>query len=67
MKNHTCKIRGHKIVPVETEYIHIKEYECNRCKAQFTNDGYGRIVKLTGFWKQNNSLFESYFRKQTAI
>lgn len=67
MKKTICKIRGHKIDSVPTENIQIKEFECNRCKSQFTTDGYGRMVKLTRFWKQNNLLFESYFRKEKAV
>ena len=67
MKNNTCKILGHKITPVATENVQIKEFECCRCKVQFTIDGYGRIVKLTNYWKQNNLLFENYFRRQAAV
>ena len=67
MKNHSCKIRGHKIVPVETENIQLKEFECSKCKSQFTTDGYGRIVKLTNYWRQNHLLFENYFRQRTAV
>ena len=67
MKKNTCKIRGHKIEPVATNNVQIKQFECCRCKEQFTTDGYGRIVKLTKYWKQNHLLFENYFRKRAAV
>lgn len=62
----SCRIKGHQLVSLETNNIQIKEYECSCCKQKFTTNGYGRIVKLTPYWKQNHAMFEQYFNKQTA-
>jgi len=60
----SCKGMGHNIVPVSAQDVHIKEFECSHCHQKFTPDGYGRMVKLTAFWRQNNELFRNYFAQQ---
>jgi len=65
MKGILCKIRGHNYSPQSTGNILIKEYECTSCNEKFTTDGYGKIVKLNRYWKENNILFEKYFQEYT--
>lgn len=67
MKKLVCKIRGHQFVSVKKEGRQIKEYQCQCCKQRYTEDGYGKIVRLTKYWETNNLLFEEHFRKKTAI
>lgn len=66
-KSIKCKIFGHKLVQLNHDDLLIKEYECVRCKQQFTTDGYGRIVKLSDYWKDNHSLFSKYSIKRNTI
>lgn len=67
MKKVKCKFKGHNIVAKHTTNIMLKEYECTECKQEFTTDGYGRMVKLTRYWKENNMLFKQYFKQRAAV
>ena len=58
MKNIICKIRGHKLDNTNKLTSLIDEFACTCCNQKFTSDGYGQIVKLNPFWKENNLLFE---------
>jgi len=60
MKSLICKVIGHKYTKNGHSEIHTNDYECKNCNEKFTTDGYGTIVKLTSFWKENNLLFEQY-------
>jgi len=60
MKSLLCKVIGHKYTKSNHSSIHINDLECKNCNEKFTTDGYGTIVKLTSFWKENNLLFEQY-------
>jgi len=59
MKSLYCKIRGHELIKINKESILIKEYKCKKCQQEFTIDGYGKIVKLTPYWEQNNLAFKN--------
>lgn len=59
-----CKIIGHNYTKVKDSSVN--EYTCKNCKEKFTTDGYGTMVKLTPFWKENNLLFEQYSREKSA-
>ncbi len=67
MKKLVCKIRGHQFVSVKKGGRHIKEYQCQCCKQKYTEDGYGKIVRLTKYWETNNLLFEKHFQKKSAV
>jgi len=67
MKKLICKIRGHQFVSLKKGARKIKEYECQCCKQKYTEDGYGKIVRLTKYWETNNSLFERHFQKKTVV
>ncbi len=60
MNSLLCKIIGHKYSKNNNSTIHINDYVCKNCNQKFTTDGYGTIVKLTSFWKENNLQFEKY-------
>jgi len=64
MKRLNCKIQGHTLVKIKSEDVQLKNFECTHCKQEFTTDGYGRVVKLTKFWQENNKLFEDYFKQR---
>lgn len=54
MKELNCKLFGHSLVKTNLPFAKIKEYKCTCCKKQFTKDGYGEIVVLDSYWRQNN-------------
>ena len=60
MKSLICKVIGHNYTKNDHSKIHVNDYVCKNCNEKFTTDGYGTIVKLTPFWKENNLLFEQY-------
>ncbi|MGV6828373.1 MAG: hypothetical protein ACWA45_03135 [Flavobacteriales bacterium] len=64
MKNLTCKIVGHKLIDIKKENVLLKEYQCKNCKKKFTTDGYGKLVQLNSFWKNNHIIFEKHFQKK---
>lgn len=59
MKNMYCKIIGHELIELDNDSILIKEFKCKKCLQKFTIDGYGKIVKLTPYWEQNNFVFKN--------
>lgn len=59
-----CRLFGHKIVVSKKYVTQIKEFECTRCKTQFTEDGYGHPVKLTDRLKRYNEMFASYYQEK---
>jgi 5-methylcytosine-specific restriction endonuclease McrA len=66
MKRIACKIKGHKFSSIKKTNILIKEYTCTHCNQKFTTDGYGQIVKLNSYWKENNILFERLLENRSA-
>ena len=63
MKSLLCKVIGHKYVINSHSSQHVNDYKCKNCNEKFTTDGYGTIVKLTPFWKENNLLYEKYVQE----
>ncbi|MCF6307640.1 MAG: hypothetical protein L3J09_06770 [Flavobacteriaceae bacterium] len=63
MKSISCKIFGHEYHNINETNSLYKELECEKCHKHFTTDGYGRVVKLTSFWKDNHLSIEKYFQK----
>ena len=66
MKLFSCKIKGHKFKKLPTDSLYTEEFECTRCGKQYTTDGYGRMVKLSKYWRNNNSYFETFLKKQQS-
>lgn len=62
MKKVQCKIFGHTLIKKSTTNTLIKEYACRCCEKEFTQDGYGKIVHLNSFWKQNNLALQSLIK-----
>jgi hypothetical protein len=61
MKEINCEIFGHSLNKSSAPNAHIKEYKCSCCHKSFTQDGYGEIVILDSFWKQNNENLRASF------
>ncbi len=61
-----CKLFGHNLESLKKKDILIKEYCCKCCGNKFTTDGYGRLVPLSKYWKENNSLFEKHFQSRVS-
>lgn len=58
-----CKLFGHRYELTAKHHFQINEYRCSRCKKEFTDDGYGKKVLLTEYWKQNNNRFKTYLNE----
>jgi len=63
MKSILCKIIGHRYSEESKSNIYTNNYECKNCHQKFTTDGYGTIIKLTSFWKENNLMFKKYIQE----
>ena len=61
-----CKIKGHSFEANHTGHFQLEEFTCSRCQQKYTTDGYGKIVRLTKYWEENNLLFQKYYTKNTA-
>ncbi|MEZ4858957.1 MAG: hypothetical protein R2781_09120 [Flavobacteriaceae bacterium] len=66
-KNLLCKLFGHHLIPIKKEDILLKEYVCSCCDKKFTVDGYGRVVKFSKYWEQNNLLFEKKIKNRAPV
>lgn len=58
-----CKVFGHRYELIAKHHFQINEYRCSCCKKEFTDDGYGRKVPLTEYWRQNNNRFKTYLKE----
>lgn len=63
MKSILCKIIGHRFIKKSKTNIYANDFECKNCSQKFTTDGYGTIIKLTPFWKENNLMFKKYIQE----
>lgn len=61
MKSLNCKIFGHKMIKTSAPNALIKEYTCKCCRKDFTKDGYGEIVELDSYWRENNENLRASF------
>ncbi|MEP2936321.1 MAG: hypothetical protein ABJM06_12060 [Gilvibacter sp.] len=64
IKQLLCKVKGHKLVLTHQDNLHIKEFTCRCCYKEFTEDGYGKIVGLNKYWRENHSKFKEYLQEQ---
>lgn len=64
MKLFSCKLTGHILKEITSDSIYMKEFECSKCKQQYTTNGYGKLVKLTKYWKENNQYFASFIENK---
>jgi hypothetical protein len=64
-KDYKCKLFGHKFILIKKVNSFFKEYECNRCKLQVTNDPEGQKIKLTSNLKEiNETLFYLHLKRE---
>ena len=61
MKELNCKIFGHSLTKTTAQSTLVKEYKCTCCRKEFTKDGYGEIVFLDTYWRQNNDNLRASF------
>ena len=61
-----CKIFGHKYRITKRYSSNIKEFECARCKKQFTLDGYGHFTPLTPKLRRINEVYENFYTRRLA-
>lgn len=61
-----CKLFGHHLKNLSPNETLVKEYECSCCQQKFTVDGYGRIVKLSKYWQENNMHFKKSFHNKIS-
>lgn len=61
MKELNCKVFGHNMRKTSSQSAMVKEYKCSCCNKEFTKDGYGEIVVLDSYWKQNNDNLRASF------
>ncbi|MAO08912.1 MAG: hypothetical protein CL596_09395 [Alteromonas sp.] len=59
-----CKLFGHRFINLHPQKSLIKEYRCRCCNQKFTVDGYGRMVKLSRYWEENNMRFKKTFQEK---
>ncbi|EDM45525.1 hypothetical protein SCB49_06947 [unidentified eubacterium SCB49] len=61
MKKLKCKILGHTLTKTSKEHEMVKEYKCTRCGKEFTKNGYGKLVILDSYWKENNENLRAFY------
>lgn len=62
MKKLRCKLIGHDLKILRQDHHQIQEYQCRNCQSEFTQDGYGNVVRLNKYWQENNRLFQDMVR-----
>jgi transposase-like protein len=61
-----CRIVGHDIHLSKEYKTHQREYVCDACKSQYTEDNNGFLTPLTPKWKRVNEVMEQfYLRRKT--
>ena len=58
-----CKIFGHKYRITKQYASNLKEFECTKCKKQFTLDRSGHYIPLTPKLKKVNEVFDRFYKK----
>jgi len=55
---------GHKLYISKNVTDHVKEYKCERCNLEFTNNAEGKLVRLNSTNKERNlTLSKMYLNK----
>jgi hypothetical protein len=64
-KSYFCTLFGHRYVETKKVNTHFREFECEFCKMQATNDSRGQKITLTSKLKDiNETLFYLQLKKQ---
>lgn len=67
MKLFSCKFTGHSLKEISSDSLYMKEFECAKCKQLYTTNGYGKFVRLTKYWKENNQYFASFLENKSKV
>lgn len=67
MSHVICKLKGHKVQPVQHDHNLFQLFECKFCDEKFTTDGYGRLVKFNSYWEKNHKFFYRHFNKRLQV
>ena len=59
-----CKLFGHKYRITKQYASNLKEFECTKCKKQFTLDRSGHYIPLTPKLKKVNEVFDRFYKKK---
>lgn len=61
-----CRIVGHSIKLSKEYKTHQREYVCDTCKCQYTEDKNGFLTPLTPKWKRVNEVMEQFYLRRQA-
>ena len=56
-----CKLFGHKYEVLRSYQTNKKEYECCKCKMQFTENDQGELQPLTPKLRRINEVMEKFY------
>lgn len=59
-----CRILGHKIKLSKEYATHQREYTCDVCKMQYTEDNSGYLTPLTPKLKRVNEVMEQFYMRR---
>ncbi|SFN43661.1 hypothetical protein SAMN04487989_101416 [Bizionia echini] len=59
-----CNMFGHDFEVSRKVTLHVKEYQCKKCKKQATTNGNGRLTELTPKFKEINSILEQIYTRR---
>ena len=66
-KKISCTLLGHQLKVVKNYQQGQKEYTCKWCKSQFTDNGLGKIDKLTPKLHHLNEALEEIYKRQRRL
>ena len=61
-----CRVVGHKITLSKEYETHQREYVCNACKCQYTEDKNGYLTPLTPKLKRVNEVMEQFYLRRQS-
>ncbi|MGB3774967.1 MAG: hypothetical protein WA951_06885 [Leeuwenhoekiella sp.] len=61
-----CNILGHNIKLSREYETHQREYVCEVCKSQYTEDKNGNLTPLTAKLKRVNEVMEQFYLRRRA-
>ncbi|MCC4211475.1 DUF1660 family phage protein [Leeuwenhoekiella parthenopeia] len=56
-----CKLFGHKYQVLRSYQTNKKEYECCKCRQQFTENDHGELQPLTPKLRRINEVMEKFY------
>lgn len=61
-----CRIVGHNVKLIKEYKSHQREFVCNTCKCQYTEDNNGYLTPLTPKLKRINEVLEQFYLRRRA-